>query len=129
MPHVCSPEPIFKRIRAAILPLLVLTASCFCTACAMMPGGPTDAAYTPVLVKPPKHLTDVCVSRTGDLWVTAEAGGVFRVSDPGTQTEWEDMRALPGFPATDHCTAVCEDSQGRIWVGTASLGVQVFCGG
>ena len=122
-------KTFFRKLRAAALPLLVFAAGSLFTACAMMPGDKTDTAYTPVLVKPPKFLTDVCLTRTGDLWATAEAGGVFRVKDPDTQTEWEDMRTLPGFPATDHCTAVCEDSQGRIWVGTASMGVQVFCGG
>lgn len=86
-------------------------------------------AVTPVFVKPPRFLTDVCLTRSGDIWVTAEAGGVFRLHDPEKDKEWEDMRALPGFPKTDHCTAVCEDPQGRIWVGTASLGVQVFSGG
>ncbi len=40
--------------------------------------------------------------------------------------KWEDMRKQLGFPKTDNCTAVCEDSRGRIWVGTANAGVQVF---
>ncbi|MBO7089679.1 MAG: hypothetical protein J6W70_07225, partial [Lentisphaeria bacterium] len=80
-------------------------------------------------VRPPRFLTDVCLTRDGALWVTAEAGGVYRLRDPETDREWEDMRAQPGFPATSNCTAVCEDSLGRIWVGTASLGVQVFAGG
>ena len=88
-----------------------------------------DAPGVPVLAKPARFLTDVCLTRAGDLWVTAEAGGVFRLRDPEKDKAWEDMRALPGFPKTDNCTAVCEDSQGRIWVGTASMGVQVFCGG
>ena len=92
-------------------------------------GWPIGAPNAPVSSRTPRFLTDVCLTRTGDLWVTAEAGGVFRLRDPEKDTEWEDMRALPGFPKTDHCTAVCEDSQGRIWVGTASMGVQVFCGG
>lgn len=80
-------------------------------------------------VRPLRFLTDVCVTHDGTLWVTAEAGGVFRLGDPETDREWEDMRAQPGFPATSNCTAVCEDSLGRIWVGTASMGVQVFAGG
>ena len=80
-------------------------------------------------VRPQRFLTDVCLTHDGALWVTAEAGGVYRLGDPETDREWEDMRAQPGFPATSNCTAVCEDSQGRIWVGTASMGVQVFAGG
>ena len=80
-------------------------------------------------VRPARFLTDVCLTRDGALWVTAEAGGVYRLRDPETDREWEDMRAQPGFPATSNCTAVCEDSLGRIWVGTASMGVQVFAGG
>ena len=89
----------------------------------------SDTPYVPVSARPARFLTDVCLTRSGDIWVTAEAGGVFRLRDPEKDREWEDMRALPGFPATNNCTAVCEDSQGRIWVGTASMGVQVFCGG
>ena len=77
-------------------------------------------------VRPPRFLTDVCLTRDGALWVTAEAGGVYRLRDPETDREWEDMRAQPGFPATSNCTAVCEDSLGRIWVGTSNMGVQVF---
>ena len=92
-------------------------------------GWPPGAPNTSVSARTPRFLTDACLTRTGDLWVTAEAGGVFRLHDPEKDMEWEDMRKLPGFPKTDHCTAVCEDSQGRIWVGTASMGVQVFAGG
>ena len=90
---------------------------------------PQNMFQGPFSARTPRFLTDVCLTRSGDLWVTAEAGGVFRLRDPEKDREWEDMRALPGFPKTDNCTAVCEDSQGRIWVGTASMGVQVFCGG
>lgn len=89
----------------------------------------TPVPYVPVYVRPARFLTDVCLTRTGDLWVTAEAGGVYRLHDPEKEKEWEDMRKAPGFPDTANCTAVCEDSQGRIWVGTASMGVQVFTGG
>ena len=88
----------------------------------------SDEPVAPVFVRPARFLTDVCLTRSGDLWVTAEAGGVFRLHDPDTDKEWEDMRAQPGFPKTDNCTVVCEDSQGRIWVGTASMGVQVYNG-
>jgi hypothetical protein len=89
---------------------------------------PEEIPYVPVYVRPPRFLTDVCLTRTGELWVTAEAGGVYRLHDPEKEKEWEDMRKAPGFPDTVHCTAVCEDSRGRIWVGTASMGVQVFNG-
>ncbi|MBR4254852.1 MAG: hypothetical protein IKQ16_07160 [Lentisphaeria bacterium] len=88
----------------------------------------SDEPVAPVFVRPARFLTDVCLTRSGDLWVTAEAGGVFRLHDPDKDKEWEDMRAQPGFPKTDNCTAVCEDSLGRIWVGTASMGVQVYNG-
>ncbi len=98
----------------------------------ILPLEDNSSAVHPVsnrFVRPPRFLTDVCLTRDGALWVTAEAGGVCRLRDPETDREWEDMRAQPGFPATSNCTAVCEDSQERIWVGTANLGVQVFCGG
>ncbi|MBO4531820.1 MAG: hypothetical protein J5767_14410 [Paludibacteraceae bacterium] len=75
---------------------------------------------------PAKFLTGASLTRSGDLWGTAEAGGVYRLSGQEMKPKWEDMRKQPGFPKTDNCTAVCEDSQGRIWVGTANAGVQVF---
>ncbi len=75
---------------------------------------------------PTKFLTGACLTRSEDLWITAEAGGVYRLSGQEMKPKWEDMRKQPGFPKTDNCTAVCEDSQGRIWVGTANAGVQVF---
>lgn len=75
---------------------------------------------------PAKFLTGACLTRSEDLRITAEAGGVYRLSGQEMKPKWEDMRKQPGFPKTDNCTAVCEDSQGRIWVGTANAGVQVF---
>ena len=75
---------------------------------------------------PAKFLTGACLTRSEDLWVTAEAGGVYRLSGQEMKPKWEDMRKQPGFPKTDNCTAVCEDSLGRIWVGTSNMGVQVF---
>ena len=75
---------------------------------------------------PAKFLTGASLTRSGDLWGTAEAGGVYRLSGQEMKPKWEDMRKLPGFPKTDNCTAVCEDSLGRIWVGTSNMGVQVF---
>ena len=73
-----------------------------------------------------KFLTGACLTRSEDLWITAEAGGVYRLSGQEMKPKWEDMRKQPGFPKTDNCTAVCEESQGRIWVGTSNMGVQVF---
>ncbi len=75
---------------------------------------------------PAKFLTGACLTRSEDLWITAEAGGVYRLSGQEKNPKWEDMRKQPGFQKTDNCTAVCEDSQGQIWVGTANAGVQVF---
>ena len=75
---------------------------------------------------PEKFLTGACLTRSEDLWITAEAGGVYRLSGQEMKPKWENMRKQPGFPKTDNCTAVCEDSQGRIWVGTSNMGVQVF---
>ena len=75
---------------------------------------------------PAKFLTGACLTRSEDLWITAEGGGVYRLSGQEMKPKWEDMRKQPGFPKMDNCTAVCEDSQGRIWVGTANAGVQVF---
>ena len=143
--------PAPKKLCAAALLLFAFAAACFYAACGTTPKSPaegpadiptdgvavepaetqeeTPVSHTPVFVRPARFLTDVCLTRGGDLWVTAEAGGVFRLHDPEKDAEWEDMHAMPGFPKTDHCTAVCEDSQGRIWVGTSNMGVQVFCGG
>jgi len=78
---------------------------------------------------PVKFLTDAYLTQSEDLWITAEAGGVYRLNGKKKTPEWEDMRKHPGFPQTDNCTAVCEDSQGRIWVGTANMGVLVFLNG
>ena len=75
---------------------------------------------------PTKFLTGACLTRSEDLWITAEAGGVYRLSGQEMKPKWEDMRKQPGFPKTDNCTAVCEDSQGRIWVGTSNMGRQIF---
>ena len=60
---------------------------------------------------PTKFLTGACLTRSEDLWITAEAGGVYRLSGQEMKPKWEDMRKQPGFPKTDNCTAVCEDSQ------------------
>ena len=73
-----------------------------------------------------KFLTGACLTRSEDLWITAEAGGVYRLSGQEMNPKWENMRKQPEFPKTDSCTAVCEDSLGRIWVGTSNMGVQVF---
>ena len=146
-------SPVSKKAYAVVLLFFVFAATIFYSAaCALTkdrPAAPNEEKQTqsevkqlsseaespssdepvaPVFVRPARFLTDVCLTRSGDLWVTAEAGGVFRLHDPEKDKEWEDMRAQPGFPKTDNCTAVCEDSQGRIWVGTASMGVQVFNG-
>ena len=67
---------------------------------------PSDEPVAPVFVRPARFLTDVCLTRSGDLWVTAEAGGVFRLHDPDKDREWEDMRAQPGFPKTDRKSVV-----------------------
>ena len=122
----------FQKICAAALLLFVFAAACIYTACSQTGGGPAEIPSEPTGKRPdisPKYVTDMCLTRDGALWVTAEAGGVYRANAADETFVWEDMRALPGFPATNHCTAVCEDAQGRIWVGTASMGVQVYCGG
>jgi len=122
----------FQRICAAALLLFVFAAACIYTACSQTGSGPAEIPTEPTGKRPensPKYVTDMCLTRDGALWVAAEAGGVWRANASDETFEWEDMRARPGFPATTHCTAVCEDAQGRIWVGTASMGVQVYCGG
>ena len=45
---------------------------------------------------PTKFLTGACLTRSEDLWITAEAGGVYRLSGQGKKSEWEDMRKQPG---------------------------------
>ncbi len=141
-------NPASKKFFAAIALLFVLAAMFFYTACggpsaqplaqpstedAVQPPAEEQATVKPPAEKPaavmPKYLTDLYLTRGGDLWITAEAGGVYRLKNAGTGKEkLEDMRTLPGFPNTENCTAVCEDSRGRVWVGTSNMGVQVFNG-
>ncbi len=72
-------------------------------------------------------LGQVCIaSLNGISYSTTGGFRYLQGSDLKAKPKWEDMRKQPGFPKTDNCTAVCEDSQGRIWVGTANAGVQVF---
>ena len=60
---------------------------------------------------PAKFLTDACLTRSEDLWVTAEAGGVYRLSGQEMKPKWEDMRKLPGFPKTDNCQSITKQQQ------------------
>jgi hypothetical protein len=46
---------------------------------------------------PAKFLTGACLTRSEDLWITAEAGGVYRLSGQEKNPKWEDMRKQPGF--------------------------------
>ena len=41
---------------------------------------------------PAKFLTGACLTHSEDLWITAEAGGVYRLSGQGKKAEWEDNR-------------------------------------
>ena len=41
---------------------------------------------------PAKFLTGACLTRSEDLWITAEAGGVYRLSGQEMKPKWEDMR-------------------------------------
>ena len=45
---------------------------------------------------PTKFLTGACLTRSEDLWITAEGGGVYRLSGQEMKPKWEDMRKLPG---------------------------------
>ena len=45
---------------------------------------------------PAKFLTGACLTRSEDLWITAEAGGVYRLSGQAMKPKWEDMRKQPG---------------------------------
>ena len=60
---------------------------------------------------PAKFLTGACLTRSEDLWITAEAGGVYRLSGQGKKPEWEDMRKQPGFPKTDNCQSITKQQQ------------------
>ena len=55
---------------------------------------------------PMKFLTGASLTRSEDLWITAEAGGVYRLSGQEMKPKWEDMRKLPGFPKTDNCQSI-----------------------
>ena len=41
---------------------------------------------------PAKFLTGACLTRSEDLWITAEAGGVYRLSGQEMKPRWEDNR-------------------------------------
>ena len=60
---------------------------------------------------PTKFLTGACLTRSEDLWVTAEAGGVYRLSGQEMKPKWEDMRKQPGFPKTDNCQSITKQQQ------------------
>ena len=55
---------------------------------------------------PMKFLTGASLTRSEDLWITAEAGGVYRLSGQEMKPKWEDMRKQPGFPKTDNCQSI-----------------------
>ena len=60
---------------------------------------------------PTKFLTGACLTRSEDLWITAEAGGVYRLSGQEMKPKWEDMRKQPGFPKTDNCQSITKQQQ------------------
>ena len=60
---------------------------------------------------PAKFLTGACRTRSEDLWITAEAGGVYRLSGQGKKPEWENMRKQPGFTKTDNCQSITKQQQ------------------
>ena len=53
-----------------------------------------------------KFLTGACLTWSEDLWITAEAGGVYRLSGQAMKPKWEDIRKQPGFPKTDNCQSI-----------------------
>lgn len=65
-------------------------------------------------------VTAICAARDGSLWVGRSSGGVSRIQ--GTQVT--NYGVVEGVPAGT-VTAVIEDSQGLIWVGTR-VGVAAF---
>ena len=60
---------------------------------------------------PAKFLTGACLTRSEDLWITAEAGGAYRLSGQAMKPKWEDMRKQPGFPKTDNCQSITKQQQ------------------
>ncbi|MBP5585167.1 MAG: hypothetical protein J6Y92_02295 [Lentisphaeria bacterium] len=60
---------------------------------------------------PTKFLTGACLTRSEDLWITAEAGGVYRLSGQEMKPKWKDMRKQPGFPKTDNCQSITKQQQ------------------
>lgn len=76
-------------------------------------------------VCPHDFVTAALCSRTGDLWVATEGGGLLKL--PYGTGRWERQKGN-GLPDTDNFLALAEDRQGRIWAGTDNQGVAVWNG-
>lgn len=74
---------------------------------------------------PHDFVTAAICSRTGDLWVATEGGGLLVL--PQGASRWEKKKGN-GLPETDNFLSLAEDHLGRIWAGTDNQGVAVWNG-
>lgn len=74
---------------------------------------------------PTAFITAALCSRTGDVWVASEGGGLWKL--PHDFNQWQQQKGK-GLPETDNFLSLAEDLQGRIWVGTDTRGAAVWNG-
>ena len=86
-----------------LIPFLFL---CIALTLSLLPLRVQAALPKELPATPAKFLTGASLTRSEDLWGTAEAGGVYRLSGQEMKPKWEDMRKQPGFPKTDNCQSI-----------------------
>ena len=113
---------LFRNCFALACLLLAWTNGGFILASGNAGSGNAAAPANRLPACPVSFLMDAVADARGNVWVAAEAGGVWKL-EAGT---WRAMHREPGFPPTMNCYAIAEDLQGRIWVGTDNQGVAVW---
>lgn len=74
---------------------------------------------------PEPFITAALCSRSGDVWLATESGGLLKL--PHGAAQWERQQGN-NLPKTDSFLSLAEDRQGRIWAGTDNRGVVVWNG-
>lgn len=115
---------LFRNCFALACLLLAWTNGGFILASGNAGSGNAAAPANRLPACPVSFLMDAVADARGNVWVAAEAGGVWKL-EAGT---WRAMHREPGFPPTMNCYAIAEDLQGRIWVGMDNQGVAVWNG-